>query len=1087
MADELTLLGVSWEDENDVRVQVAANVAVDASIETIGEQDLLQSAWRELHEAEAELQRLESLSPANRSDAYRLDVLAAERVVERRMKIVRQRQTQLEQKKQDLKASEMRQLQLIEAQKRREQLQAMRHCESAPEAVQPQALRSDGSRIALPYRPIDRRPAAITIQRRVASGGHSGRASVGTPLTDAVKEYRGGNSVVEPIHCVTLTRADRGSAAAGSYIDDGDEEMFNQRQKAVKRERSRQLNATRQKSVKSEEGHLPKMEDSSASISVKPNLLDLKRENMDEDDEQTEREDTFDFLEELMAAEGAEDHREDVEGSENGEELELPAEELVVPVPQLPAFTTPLWLFEALLDYQRVGLQWLIGIHYKRCGGILGDEMGLGKTVQVAALLNTLLTSKMLLGPILVVAPLTVVAQWIRELHRWCPALRACVLHSTGTSSSKTALIDSIRNKPAAVVTTYATMTMMHRELARANFQYVILDEGHKICNPETAVTMAAKTFFTPHRLILTGSPIQNTLKELWCLFDFAYPGLLGSLQAFVQEFESPISASRSPRASKLDVASAMECARVLKTHLQPFLLRRMKRDVNAMLPPKYERVIRCSLSDAQLEAYTRVLNSREVQSLLGVAVNHRFNTGGLDRHGRDSVGALWTGNRQFSGQKGLSGGARRQAFRILHSLRNLCNHVDIFYLKQDDVQDGGTGRDISFRSNNDVRYEGSGKLATLRRLLTHWKAHGHKVLIFSQFRMMLDIIENMCEQEKHSYMRMDGNTPSRDRAILIDRYNSDANVFAALLTTKVGGLGVNLTGADRVVIFDPDWNPVNDEQARERAWRIGQTREVCVYRMISSGTIEETILHRQLAKTYVTEKVLNDPTLQRCFSTHSFVDAFYLGTEYRQRLPPTLQHIISSIGDVASAESDLAMEGGDNELYGDGQPVDVKQESFEVTEGDDVERDHQKRIDILAGHIEPAKPLHHATTGHASRPVPLGNVVEGGASFRVTLQRTDDRPKTETEVSGEVSTSSARQNDAELSLLQRMVDGDAPSESPLGNDRVGRNLAIMTARDTLQRVLRTNSAPAISPSLASPQLPNIATRPRVKRERGGE
>lgn len=1066
MADELTRLGVTWQDESDVRVQVAAGVTADASLETVEEQRQLQDAWRELQEAEAELQRVGRTPSAQRTGGFAMELEEAERSVEKRMKQVKQRQTALEQRKLRLVHMEvLRQHEVLAEQQRQRQLQRAEEARRAATQGGPQFLNAAGASVAVPYRPIQRRPAAVLAPQRrtsVTANGAGVQVVAAEPVvSDAVKEYRGGDTVVEPVHCVSLTRADRGSGG-GSYRDDGDEDVFVQRQRTLQRERSKLLKAQR-KEAEADAARLLL----AATVKGERGDCDVKKEALDDD-----------FLAEMMAAEASaaeelrvkeETHSSSGSSSDDDEEEELPPEELLVPVAQLPQFTTPKWLFEALLDYQRVGLQWLIGLHHKRVGGILGDEMGLGKTVQVAALLSTLLTSKQLLGPALIVAPLTVVAQWVRELHRWSPQLRACVLHSTGTAASKAALMESVRNKPVAVVTTYATMSLLHRELASVNFQYVILDEGHKVCNPETAVTMGAKTFYTPHRLILTGSPIQNTLKELWCLFDFAYPGLLGTLNKFVEEFETPINASRNSKASKLDSAAAIECARVLKAHLQPFLLRRMKRDVNAMLPPKYERVIRCSLTDAQLEAYSRVLNSQEVQRLLGVGINHKFNTGGLNRHGRDATGSLWTGNQQFSGQRGLSSGARRQAFRILHSLRNLCNHVDIFYLKQDDVSDGGTGRDISFRSNKAVRYEGSGKLATLKRLLTHWKANGHKVLVFSQFRMVLDIIENMCEEEKHSYMRMDGNTPSKDRLLLIDRYNSDPTVFVALLTTKVGGLGVNLTGADRVVIFDPDWNPVNDEQARERAWRIGQTREVCVYRMISSGTIEETILHRQLAKTYVTEKVLNDPTLQRCFSMHSFVDAFYLGTEYRKRLPNTLQHIISSLGDIASSETDRAMD-RDGEVHeADAIPINAVAVMKKAEEEDqdvikvkqEIEADHQKRLDILQGHVEP----HHPSA--ASDVVGSRGHVEGGATFSVTMHRTSDS-----------TTTSNANGPVELELLQQMVDGgdQASAPSPLAaHDRVGRNLAIMTARETLQRVLHAAPPPAAS----------TATAPRGGRGRG--
>eukprot|EP00388_Colpodella_angusta_P037856 GDKK01042729.1.p1 GENE.GDKK01042729.1~~GDKK01042729.1.p1 ORF type:complete len:302 (-),score=27.53 GDKK01042729.1:39-866(-) len=196
-------------------------------------------------------------------------------------------------------------------------------------------------------------------------------------------------------------------------------------------------------------------------------------------------------------------------------------------------------VFDSLLDYQQKGVQWLLQHHLRGEGAILGDEMGLGKTVQIASMLNALHTSQRLLGPVLIAAPLTVMNQWISELHRWAPDIRAVKYHSSSSNDQpKNSILREAFRKPWVVVTTYQSMAINIEALLQVQFQYVILDEGHKICNPNSAITIAAKTFATPHRLILTGSPIQNTLKELWCLFDFCRKGLLGTQSRFVEEFE---------------------------------------------------------------------------------------------------------------------------------------------------------------------------------------------------------------------------------------------------------------------------------------------------------------------------------------------------------------------------------------------------------------------------------------------------------------------------------------------------------------------------------------------------------------------
>lgn len=651
--------------------------------------------------------------------------------------------------------------------------------------------------------------------------------------------------------------------------------------------------------------------------------------------------------------------------------LHLPPEPEVT---LLPGIRIPASTYDKLLDYQQEGLRWLVHLHAQRCGGILGDEMGLGKTIQVAALLCALHHSQQLRGPALVVAPMTVLRQWVAELHRWAPHLRVCVMHESSNSSSgaggspatsRAALIDSVRATPAIVVTTYTALRLNCLQLQSGGFQYVILDEGHKISNPAAGVTLAAKSFTTPHRLILSGSPIQNRLKELWCLFDFVQPGLLGSMNRFVEEFEAPIARSRNIRATPVALASAVECAKVLQAQIAPYLLRRWKRQVNTILPMKFERVIRVPLSDEQLKLYVELVASSEVQRLISDTLYQPTLWGGrLNRDGRDSTGSLHVAGRRYNlmsgNQRGFNAGVRLEAFRVMNRLRHICNHVDLFTVVRGededhfpiglDVGDGvaassrggavatkGRGRaqglrgrasptgatatrSRCFRSNNAVNLNGGSKLGVLREMMREWSTHGHRALLFTQTRMMLDIIENLVEQENHRYIRVDGTTPAAHRQELMDRFNEDDSITFALLTTRVGGIGVNLTGADRVVIVDPDWNPVTDVQARERAWRIGQTRDVCVYRLITSGTVEEAILRRQLSKAYVTDKVLKDPNLQRFFHQQdSLVESFFLGVEYDSRVPPGRKHVLAAqdvtplpLADSAGGEQERALEEDD-------------------------------------------------------------------------------------------------------------------------------------------------------------------------------
>ncbi|CAG9571273.1 putative DNA excision repair protein [Leishmania major strain Friedlin] len=737
----------------------------------------------------------------------------------------------------------------------------------------------------------------------------------------------------------------------------------------------------------------------------------------------------------------------------------------------LPGVRMDAAIYNRLLDYQQEGLLWLLTLHSRRTGGILGDEMGLGKTIQVAVMINALHHSGMLRGPVLIAAPMTVLRQWLAELHRWAPYVRSCVMHeSSGSDTTRDSLLQSVQGTPAVVITTYAAMRVHCGLLHRTGFQYVILDEGHKISNPEAGATLAAKSFTTPHRLILSGSPIQNSLKELWCLFDFVRPGLLGTMSRFIDEFETPIAQSRNARASPLSLATAVECAKALQAHIAPYMLRRLKRQVNTSLPPKYERVLRVPLADKQLDQYLQVLSSPAVQRLFAQTAMFGSRNGGLDRDGRDSTGSLHVaGLRANMASRRHSSGVRLESFRLMNQLRQICNHADIYAVQQGaDEEDrmmlarrGAAaklsaisatrpGQHRSFRSNNPVDLLGSGKLNALLMMLKEWQSFGHRVLVFSQTRIMLDIIENMCEQQAYSYIRMDGATNSHYRQELMDRFNEDDSIFVALLTTRVGGIGVNLIGADRVVIYDPDWNPITDVQARERAWRIGQKREVCVYRLITSGSVEESILRRQLAKMYVTDKVLKDPELQRFFDVQDgFMESFLLGSEYANRVPVDKRYLLAAhhLNSVSAGNRDRAR-GRDRHAalgeYGNAVPGvddddDTDTDMSEGNMGVAGSKEEQPRKERDFGMLVPLK-NEDGIDEVGADPDDTGGAEEDGSP--VGIPGMGDRNK---------KTSKGKEVWRETQMLQKLVD--CQDVSVAGHDRVAHHLARKKAEDMMRRV----------------------------------
>ncbi|KAI1618188.1 DNA excision repair protein ERCC-6 [Exophiala viscosa] len=561
----------------------------------------------------------------------------------------------------------------------------------------------------------------------------------------------------------------------------------------------------------------------------------------------------------------------DLEATEENEDSDSIAEaEAHLPHPEIAdtvfdnGYKLPGDIYPSLFDYQKTGVQWLYELYNQQVGGIIGDEMGLGKTIQIIAFLAGLHYSKKLDKPIIVVCPATVMKQWVNEFHRWWPPFRVTILHSSGSgmvnirneASNEDRLFDmewdpNERNKPltaaqkgarkvlkpilehgGVLVTTYSGLQTYAPLLIPVNWQYAILDEGHKIRNPNTAITIYCKELRTPNRIILSGTPMQNNLIELWSLFDFVFPMRLGTLVNFRNQFEIPIRQGGYANASNLQVQTAFKCAETLKDAISPYLLQRFKIDVASDLPKKSEQVLFCKLTAMQRKEYKSFISSGELDAIMN---------------------------------------GKRQVLYGVDILRKICNHPDLVDHKRLSIKPGYNYGDPSK----------SGKMQVVGSLLELWKETGHKTLLFAQHRIMLDVLERYVRSlSGFKYRRMDGNTPIQMRQSMVDEFNTDPALHVFLLTTKVGGLGINLTGADRVIIYDPDWNPSTDLQARERAWRLGQKREVTIYRLMTAGTIEEKIYHRQIFKQFLTNKILKDPKQRQTFHLNDLHDLFTLGNE---------------------------------------------------------------------------------------------------------------------------------------------------------------------------------------------------------------
>ncbi|XP_044263689.1 DNA excision repair protein ERCC-6-like [Tribolium madens] len=525
----------------------------------------------------------------------------------------------------------------------------------------------------------------------------------------------------------------------------------------------------------------------------------------------------------------------------------------------------PLRIWCNLYPYQQEGVRWLWNLHRQSTGGLLGDEMGLGKTVQVIAFLAGLEYSKIIsydrfkgLGPTLIVCPVTVIYQWVKHFHDWAPEFRVAILHQSGNyEGKKSNLIKEIHNDKGILVTSYGGILKYKENLTQFEWHYVILDEGHKIRNPNAKVSVAVKKIRTPHRLMLTGSPMQNNLQELWSLFDFTNPGMLGNLNTFMEHFNNPIVQGGFANATPMQEATALSVATTLKNLITPYLLRRSKHEVqeHISLPNKSEQVLFCSLTEEQRELYKGFLMSDHVSSIMGSSKN-------------------WFAENQ----------TRANVLISITALRKICNHPDIYLHAAGEADDD----QIDVHDQKFGHYKKSGKMIVVSALLKIWKKQKHRVLLFTQSRAMITIFEEFLKQQGYTYLKMDGSTSVSSRQPLINKFNEDSSYDVFLLTTKVGGLGVNLTGADRVIIYDPDWNPATDTQARERAWRIGQEKQVTIYRLLSAGTIEEKMYQRQVWKQLLSNKVLLDPKTRKFFKSSNLHDLFSLPEKREDSNPET-------------------------------------------------------------------------------------------------------------------------------------------------------------------------------------------------------
>jgi hypothetical protein len=601
----------------------------------------------------------------------------------------------------------------------------------------------------------------------------------------------------------------------------------------------------------------------------------------------------------------------DFAGSQTNEEANLVIDHLIHGEKLLPCEIHPR-VAEALREgniilrnYQREGVSWLRFLQRINLNGALCDSMGLGKTLQ--AILGVSLAHMDCAdceteAKSLVVCPSSIVGHWVNEIERYFPRnsiFRA--LAFVGNSQQRSVLL---KNKLATcnlVVTSYEILRSEIRSLSKVDWTYCILDEGHLLRNPKTATARASRRLRARHKLILTGTPIQNSVNEIWATFDFLMPNFLGSSSQFSKEFSKPIIKGQNLDARAADIAIGMEKLKLLHQQVLPFILRREKEQVLKELPPKIITRIPCPMSSLQEDLYQRfcsnlqgkrsiatldeivdsssAFNPEVLKSLLYLRLlcTHpslvRANKESKDVPAQDNLYNLEASGKLIALKELL-----RDAGMNVQDLTAADNDSSLLYCDREEEQ----GSDIDDHEKVlEPDCYGSSKNENRQHLSNLYES---RCLIFAQFTHSLDVVEELLikrHMPSVKYLRLDGKVPVSKRSAVVDRFNQDDSFKIMLLTTKVGGLGLNLTGADTVIFLEHDWNPHSDLQAMDRAHRIGQKRTVHVYQLVTMNSIEEKTMLIQERKLAMSKAIVNtDNSSMYSMGTDRLLDIFQFRTE---------------------------------------------------------------------------------------------------------------------------------------------------------------------------------------------------------------
>ncbi|XP_073299130.1 switch 2 [Primulina huaijiensis] len=575
-----------------------------------------------------------------------------------------------------------------------------------------------------------------------------------------------------------------------------------------------------------------------------------------------------------------------------------PYEPLVLSAPgEIQAVQVPASINSRLLEHQRGGVKFLYKLYSNNHGGVLGDDMGLGKTIQTIAFLAAVCgkdadssdptpdkgNRSKKKGPVLIICPSSVIHNWESEFSRWS-SFSVSVYHGP----NRDLVIDKLEARGVEIlISSFDTYRIQGNILSDIQWEIVVVDEAHRLKNEKSKLYTACLKIKTMKRYGLTGTIMQNKLMELFNVFDWVTPGCLGTREHFREFYDEPLKHGQRSSAPQRFVRVADERKQHLVSVLQKYMLRRTKEEtIGHLMMGKEDNVVFCAMSELQKRVYQRILQLPDIECLvnkdLPCSCGSPLKQAECCKRTVPN-GLIWPYLHRDN-PDGCDSCPFCLVLPCLVKLQQISNHLELIKPNSKDEQDkqrkdsefasavfgtdinlvGGSSQNDSFMGLSDVKH--CGKMRALERLMHSWVSRGDKILLFSYSVRMLDILEKFIIRKGYTFSRLDGSTPTSLRQSLVDNFNSSPSKQVFLISTRAGGLGLNLVSANRVVIFDPNWNPAQDLQAQDRSFRFGQKRHVTVFRLLAAGSLEELVYLRQIYKQQLSNIAVSGKMEKRYF-----------------------------------------------------------------------------------------------------------------------------------------------------------------------------------------------------------------------------